>query len=196
MLFFLPFIELGIIYRDHLEKAHSGLSGGVKIAIMAVLLLFNMIRTMYLPAAYDVAFDSIDDLSGFTSPFIVTPLISSLVGILFWLTLVDLIGKSVGESRFVNYMSCNTFWIMGLHITFFNILNCILMFISEHIVQLPYFDSGAFRETEWYYWEFGPNFKLAYLLIGILGPLGLKWIYDRIYISVGKLIQKRTASVK
>ena len=191
VLFFLPFIELGIIYRNCLEKKHEGLSGGVKIGILAFLLVFNMIRTMYLPSAYDVASDSLDDLSGFTSPFIVTPLISSLVGIIFWLTLTDLLGKSLYESRFVNYMSCNTFWIMGLHITFFNILNCILMFVSEHIAELPYFNVEAFRETEWYYWEFGPNFKLAYVIAGVLGPLGLKWIYDRIVMSAGRLIKRK-----
>ena len=184
VLFFLPFIELGVIYRDHLEKKHEGLSGGWKIALLFALLLLNMARTMYLPASYDVAFDALGELSGFTSPYIVTPLVSSLVGILFWLTLVDLAGKPLGESRFVNYMSCNTFWIMGFHILFFNLLNCILMAIDGHIVPLPYFDAEAFRESEWYYWELSKNFRLVYLLFGILGPLALKLIFDRICASV------------
>ena len=183
VLFFLPFLELGIIYRDHLEEKHSAMSGGCKIGLMTILLVINMIRTMYLPAAYDVAFDSIDELSGFTSPYIVTPFVSSVVGILFWITFIELAGKPLYESRFVNYMSCNTFWIMGLQITFFNILNCILMAINN-IVELPYFDTGYFLESEWYYWEFSPNFKLAYVLIGVLGPLGLKRIYDLIRTAV------------
>ena len=178
--FFLPFLELGIIYREHLEKKHDEMSGGLKIGLMAVLLLINMIRTVYLPYPYDVAFDSLDSLSGFTSPFIVTPIISSVVGILFWLTFVDLIGKAVAESRFVNYLSCNTFWIMGLHIVFFNIVNCILMFITEHIIALPYFSVEAFQESEWYMWEINPNIKLVYVAAGILGPLGIKWIYDKV----------------
>ena len=126
-LFFFPFLEMGIIYREHLEKKHIGLSGGSKLALMFILLVTNVIRTCYLPNAYDVAFDSIDELAGFTSPYYVTPLISSVVGILFWLTFTDLIEKAVSESRFVNFMSCNTFWIMGLHILFYNILNCVLM---------------------------------------------------------------------
>ena len=177
VLFFLPFIELGIIYRERFETKHSAMSGGCKIGLMSVLLVINMIRTMYLPTAYDVAFDSIDDLSGFTSPYIVTPFISSVVGILFWITFVELIGKPLYESRFVNYMSCNTFWIMGLQVTYFNILNCILMAINN-IVELPYFDTAYFMESEWYYWEITPGFKLAYVFVGILGPLGLKCLYD------------------
>ena len=179
-LFFFPFLELGIIYRDHLEKKHIAMSGGSKIALLFILLVINMIRTNYLPYAYDVAFDSIDELAGFTSPFFITPLISSIIGILFWLTFTDLIGKQVYESRFVNFMSCNTFWIMGLHITFYNIFNCILMAISKCITEIPYFDVDAFRDTEWYFWELSSTVKILYVIIGILGPLGLKWLFDKI----------------
>jgi hypothetical protein len=109
-----------------------------------------------------------------------------LVGILFWLTIADLIEKSVSGSKFINYMSCNTFWIMGLHIAFFNIFNCILMLICKVVAPLPRFSVETFRETEWYFWEINPNVKLAYVLIGILGPLGVKWIYD----YLGGLIKK------
>ncbi|MBO4748829.1 MAG: acyltransferase family protein [Lachnospiraceae bacterium] len=180
VLFFLPFLELGVIYRERLEGAHAKLSGGLKVGLLAVLLFINMVRTVVLPTAYDVAFDSINDLSGFKSPFVVTPLISSLIGIAFWLTLVDLIGKPVYESRFVNYMSCNTFWIMGMHIMFFNLLNCVLLLVNNHVVALPYFDAAGFLETEWYYWELSPNLKLAYVFVGILGPLGLKFLWDKV----------------
>lgn len=196
VLFFLPFIEIGIIYRNCLEKKHSALSGGWKVALLFILLVINMARTMYLPSSYDVAFDAISDLSGFTSPFIVTPLVSSLVGILFWLTLVELAGKPVYESRFINYMSCNTFWIMGFHILFFNVLNCLLMLISEHITPLLYFDAEAFRETEWYYWELSRNFRLVYLLVGILGPLGLKQIWDALRAVLRKKLHTASSVMK
>lgn len=191
-LFFLPFLELGIIYRDRLEKKHTSLSSGFKIGLMFALLVINAIRTFYLPYAYDLAFDSIDNLSGFTSPYYVTPLVSALIGILFWLTLVDLIAKQVGESRFVNYMSCNTFWIMGFHILFFNVLNLILMAISRNIVTLSHFDIEAFKETEWYYWEIGSNAKILYVLIGVLGPLFFKWVFDKI----SSPVRKKYSSIK
>ena len=184
-MFFLPFLELGILYRERLEKKHESLSGGWKIALLFALLLINMIRTVYLPAPYDVAFDSLDDLSGFTSPYLITPLVSSLVGILFWLTMVELLGKPVYESKFVNFMSCNTFWIMALQIMFFNLLNCVLMFISMHLIELPYFDVEAFQGSEWYFWEWSLNLKLLYVVAGILGPLGVKAIWDKIRAFVG-----------
>ena len=179
-LFLMPFLEMGVIYRDHIEKKHESLPGGFKIGLMFALLVVNAVRTLYLPNAYDLAFDRINDLSGFYSPYYVTPLISSIVGILFWLTFVDLIAKPVGESRFVNYMSCNTFWIMGFHILFFNIVNCILMLISRHIAALPCFDIESFMGSEWYFWEIGNNAKILYVLAGVLGPLLFKWIFDKI----------------
>ena len=179
-MFLMPFLELGVIYRNHIEKKHTAIPVGGKIGLMFALLVINAVRTFYLPNAYDLAFDRINDLSGFYSPYYVTPLISSLVGILFWLTFVDLIAKPVGDSRFVNYMSCNTFWIMGFHILFFNILNCVLMLISTNIVALPFFDIEAFQGSEWYYWEIGSNAKCLYVLAGICGPLFFKWVFDKI----------------
>lgn len=186
VLFFFPFLELGRIYKNHIEGKHEAMPGGAKIALMFGMLVVNVIRTCYMPTAYDVACDSLDDLSRFTSPYIVTPLISAIVGITFWLTFVDLIGKQVGESRFVNFMSCNTFWIMGFHILFFNILNCLLMAISLHIVELPYFDVELFKGSEWYYWEISSNIKVLYVLAGVLGPLAFKWIFEKISAPVKK----------
>ena len=194
-LFFFPFIEMGIIYRDHLEKRHSAMSGGSKIIMMFILLAINTIRTTYMPMAYDIAIDSIDNLSGFTSPYYITPLISAMIGILFWMTFANLVGKQVYESRFVNFMSCNTFWIMGLHITFYNIFNCILMGINN-IVEIPYFDVEAFKETEWYFWGISGNIKMLYVLVGVLGPLGLKWIYDRVCAFVNGRIEQAGSEQK
>ena len=68
---------------------------------------------------------------------------------------------------------------MGMHIMFFNLLNCVLLFVNNHLVALPYFDAEFFCGSEWYYWELSPNLKLAYVLVGILGPLGLKFLWDK-----------------
>ncbi|MBR3103269.1 MAG: acyltransferase family protein [Lachnospiraceae bacterium] len=184
VLFLLPFIELGILYREYLEGKHEKLSGGWKVGLLFALLIVNVVRSNYMPLAYDIAFDRIDDLSGFTSPYIITPLISSIIGIAFWLTIVDLLGKPLQESRLVNYISCNTFWIMGFQIAFFNVLNCILMAINENLITLPYFNSEYFMESEWYYWEINSNVRSIYVVFGLFGPLVLKLLYDKIVSSV------------
>ncbi len=190
VLFLLPFIELGILYREYLEEKHEKLSGGRKVGLLFALIIVNMVRSNCMPMAYDIAFDRIDDLSGFTSPYIITPLISSVIGIAFWLTIVDLLGKPLQESRLVNYISCNTFWIMGFHIAFFNVLNCILMAVNDNLITLPFFNSEYFMGSEWYYWEINSNVRSIYVVFGLFGPLVLKLLYDKIVSSVARIKAK------
>lgn len=190
VLFLLPFIELGILYREYLEEKHEKLSGGRKVGLLFALIIVNMVRSNCMPMAYDIAFDRIDDLSGFTSPYIITPLISSVIGIAFWLTIVDLLGKPLQESRLVNYISCNTFWIMGFHIAFFNVLNCILMAVNDNLITLPFFNTEYFMGSEWYYWEINSNVRSIYVVFGLFGPLVLKLLYDKIVSSVARIKAK------
>ena len=190
VLFLLSFIELGILYREYLEEKHEKLSGGRKVGLLFALIIVNVVRSNCMPMAYDIAFDRIDDLSGFTSPYIITPLISSVIGIAFWLTIVDLLGKPLQESRLVNYISCNTFWIMGFHIAFFNVLNCILMAVNDNLITLPFFNSEYFMGSEWYYWEINSNVRSIYVVFGLFGPLVLKLLYDKIVSSVARIKAK------
>ena len=183
-IFLMPYLELGIIYREKLEVPLSKISSGGNIILLAALLLINFIRMMYLPDAMDVSFSGIDTMDGFSSPFIVTPLISSAVGILFWVTVAGMFGSAVYENKVVNYISENTFWIMALHFFFFNLFNCILMFINAHIIPLCDFDAAFMCETEWYRWEPIIQFRLVYLLLGVICPLLVKLLYDRIKLKL------------
>ena len=81
---------------------------------------------------------------------------------------------------------------MALHIAFFNLLNCILLAINDHIALLPYFDTEYFQGSEWYFWEVTPSFKLAYVVVGILGPLAVKWIFDKICAAVGNVFRRKS----
>lgn len=175
VLFFLPFIEFGILYRNVFEDKLKKIN---PFLILSLLLILNMVRMMLMPSAYDIAFNSLSTLSGFTSPYVITPMISSIAGILFWLEITDLIGPVFYENRIINYISDNTFFIMGFHIIFFNILNCILLAVNK-ISPLPDFDIPDFQASSWYRWEHFTQFRLAYFFIGLFGSLAAKQIYDR-----------------
>lgn len=150
--FALPFIELGIIYRDHLETRLA-------------------------------SFLDLEYMTGFISPYLVTPFISSIIGILFWVTVVDVIYKPLGNNKIINYISENTMRILSLHLFFFNILNCILLIIHRYIAPLKDF---AFEEISWYRWEPIPQFKLMYFIFGLLGPLLVKLLYDKVRSAMNK----------
>lgn len=177
VLFFLPFIEMGILYRDELENE---LKKKNHLLLLLILLLINMVRIMIMPKPYDIAFDYLSILNGFSSPYPTTPLISSVIGILFWLEMVDLFGPSVYENRVVNYISENTFFIMGFHLIFFNLLNLVLFYINK-IHPLPGFDVASFQSSTWYRWEHYVQFRLVYFAVGLLGSLALKQLYDRLW---------------
>ena len=70
------------------------------------------------------------------------------------------------------------------------------MFVNEHIVDVLYFDTEFFQETEWYRWELVDSFKMVYVVIGILGPLGLKWIFDKLVMLGGRLFGRKESNTQ
>lgn len=75
---------------------------------------------------------------------------------------------------------------MGMHLAMFNVLNCILHFINENVAKLREFDTEKFKNTFWYRWETFSQFRLVYFVIGIVGSLALKFLFDKCL----KLIRK------
>lgn len=177
-IFFMPFMEFGVIYRDRLEHGMSKLKKGGNIILLIALLLLNVIRMMCLPEPDDIILDSLYCLGGFTSPYYITPFISSIIGILFWVTVVDAVGNVFAENRVVNYISENTYFIMGFHLLFINIINCILLFINDNVTLVPGFDKEVFRALTYYIWEQHPLFKFVYFITGLACPLLLKVVVD------------------
>lgn len=192
VLFFLPFMEMGVLYREGLEEKIQKIN---PLLLLFSMLTINMIRVFFMPQEYDLAFDSMATLTGFTSPYAVTPMISAIVGMLFWLEVVDLIGKPFYNSKIVNAISENTFYIMSLHVVCFNILNCILFGINK-VAGLPYFDVEAFQDSNWYRWEYVSQFKLVYFLAGTLGPVGLVMLYNKFIKKPVCGLFKKTAEQK
>ena len=190
-LFFLPYLELGIIYRERIEPKTERRPKSANIVLLALLLLVNMIRMMILPNSSDIGFINLAYLSGFTSPYIITPMISSIVGISFWVIMIDTIGKAFYDNRLVNYISENTLWILGFHVFFFNILNFLLFFWNNAIAPIQGFDIESFRQTTWYRWEFYKEFRLTYFLVGLVGPLLLKLLVDHLKLLLTLICKKK-----
>jgi hypothetical protein len=91
-----------------------------------------------------------------------------------------MIGPSFGDNKVINYISENTLWIMGFHMVFFNLLNCILLVVNNYIVTLPAFDPEFFKTTVGYRWEHYAIFRIVYFAVGITGPLLMKLVFDKI----------------
>jgi hypothetical protein len=116
-IFFLPFMEFGVLYREKIEPGMANLSRGGNIILLFALMLLNVIRMMCLPDPQDIVLNSLYNFGGFTSPFVITPLISSVIGILFWVTVADIIGNAFKDNRVVNWIPCFLFQPDQLHAT-------------------------------------------------------------------------------
>lgn len=186
-MFFMPFMELGVIYREKIESKMERLKTGGNVILLLALLLLNTFRLMILPYPDSISFIDLEYMIGFTSPYVVTPLISSVIGILFWLTIVDTLGGAVYDNKLINYISANTLWILSLHVFFFNILNCILLFIHKQIIPLQGF---TYSSASWYLWYPFNQFRVLYFSFGIIGPLLVKFMYDKVKMFFGKALPK------
>ncbi len=183
-LFFISFIELGIIFREKIEPALSSLKKGWNVVLLLALLIINSLRITFLSDPYFLTFPA-QYLDEFPSPYVITPLISSFIGILFWVTVAETIGEAFRDNKAVNYMSENTYWIMGLHVLFFDILNCILLFINNFIYPLPDF---SYSEISWsYFWYPVEQFRILYLAFGLTGPLLIRFLFGRMSSRVAQL---------
>ena len=175
--FFIPFIELGIIFRERIEPALSLLKNGWNVVVLLALLILNMFRMMFLSEPNSICFP-IQYFNDFPSPYIFTPLISSFVGITFWVIVVETVGETLYKNQVINYISENTLWVLGLHVLFFNLLNCILLFVNTFIVRLQ--DFSYSEVSWWYFWEPIEQFRFMYFAFGLAGPLLLKYTFDKV----------------
>jgi len=80
--FALPFIELGIIYRDHLETRLASLSSWGNIILILALMVINLFRMMILSGPDGITFLDLEYMTGFTSPYLMSMLYTSLLVII------------------------------------------------------------------------------------------------------------------
>ena len=105
------------------------------------------------------------------------PIITGVVGILFWLKISQALGSVLENNRFVNFISNHTFEIMFNHIVFIWIVNLILVKLNNKIV-LAGFDMVSAINDPWYRWCDSSWSNLMYFLAGLFGALAVAWISD------------------
>ena len=134
-----------------------------------------------------IHFNDITTMSGFLTDNYWLPLVTSLTGICFWLSISDIMIPILENNPIINYISSNTFTIMMHHILFFNIYNLILAVLTQFLIIYIPFDIMAFQSTAWYRFEPVSACRFIYLIFGVGGPLICKFyvenstIYKKIY---------------
>ncbi len=173
----LCFYQIGVVYRKYLEKYVKKLSG---IAVCTVILAFIAIYAG-IYGWNEFYFNSLSwskaGMEQFGLMAGMRPIITGVVGILFWLKISQALVSVLENNRFVNFISNHTFEIMFNHIVFIWIVNLILVKLNNKIV-LAGFDMVSAINDPWYRWCDSSWSNLMYFLAGLFGALAVAWISD------------------
>lgn len=173
--FFLQFYQIGNFYKTHIEThfRHPLFTASSALLINAILIYITNDQ---------IHFNDLSTMSGFLTDYYCLPLITSITGICFWLTISKILVPSIGNHPIIICISENTFTIMMHHIFFFNIYNLLLAgLVKLSILHIP-FDIQAFQNTAWYRFEPFPACTIAYIIWGLVGPLLIKYLF-KLYFS-------------
>ena len=170
ILFFLPFFQMGYLYKTTWQKYEERVKTWICIPIVII------INIILISIFKDIGYD-LHEFSGFIQNAYYLPILTFVTGTLFWLRISKILEKWIGNNKLVNYISNNTFSIMSHHLFYAFILNLILYFAN-----VPYFDISNFKNG-WIYRYQLPNyiiiFQILYAIIGVMGPITVKYLLDK-----------------
>lgn len=168
MLFFLPFYEIGILYKEKLEKYDNRISGFWYFAAIFginLLLLYVYGYIPYYTPAWCNNFGSVP----------IVPYMVGILGIAFWFRISKIMEPGIGKSKYVNLIADNTFSIMIHQFLGFMVLKTIFAMISKWTPLCSDFDWVKYKTDIWYYYV--PNgevqFVILYLVAGIAISVGI-----------------------
>lgn len=175
VLFLLPFLHIGYLYKTKWQKYEEKVKTWILLPMVIGINIISIL--IFKNICYDL-----HEFSSFiiNAPYL--PILTFITGTLFWLRISKLLEKYIGENKLVNYISNNTFSIMSHHLFWAFMFNMAL-----YLLNVPYFDISDFQNG-WIYRYQIPNFtillQLTYLILGIFGPILVKFILEKINIKL------------
>ena len=174
-MFFMFFYHFGYFYKEYIEKKVKINS---TIYFMVLILIQLVLFKMDGKLTYEVVFMK------FNCKYIITPIIASITGILFWIKISEILVPAIGNSKIVNYISNNTYDIMQHHLFWLFVINLIILKLSN-VLNLKGFNIESFRKTIYYAYTFGiEQAKIIYSIIVIAMPLLARYIYETIKLKI------------
>lgn len=116
--FFIQFYQLGIWYKIRVENKVKHIN---YLYVTIICILINL--TIILIYKNNITFTQCAFMQGFLTTNYALSLLSSITGILFWLTISNCLIPICGDNKLINYISDNTLFILMNHMLFYNVLN-------------------------------------------------------------------------
>lgn len=173
MMHFLPYFGLGIFYKNCFEEYEK------KISTEHLLLLIFIVKSYMLIAGCKQSFSPAwcNDFS--KNPF--TPIIVAFLGIFFYMRLATILEPVIGKNKYLNLIADNTYSIMINHFIFFMGVKTLFAIISKLTDHCSGFDWVKYKTDIWYYYiPKGTQSLIIYLAAGIIGPISIQLLINRI----------------
>ena len=187
IMFYLQYFELGIFYRKFIEKYHNSFFSLLAIMICVVI---NFILISIF--GNTLSFRRTLFMDGFNTSFPLLPFITSVTGILFWLSISKLLAPVLGKSRFVNFVSNNTFFIMVHHTgikALFYLFYIILK--NQKVPAFINFDETAYFSKPDYFYFASLHASILIFILTTIGTIIACFIYVKIKNLILSFARKR-----
>ena len=168
LLFGLPFIQFGYLYRNKLEKYDKPSYKSFIIVFLIQIILIAFFKNEY-------PFNFVVGGGIFYNVFL--PFITSLTGIWFWLQICTILSNKLGNNKITSYLGNHTLDIMIHHMFAFWLLNTLFYAIGAPGFNIPEYRTAIFYE---YLINDDSHFLILYALLGLAIPIGISKITSRI----------------
>ena len=172
ILFLYPCFQMGQFYRRKLEK-HDTLGN---LPYFAVVIGVQLILTFSCSSVWCTGFAN--------GPLI--PYVTAVSGIAFWLRIAKILTPLAQKSKGITYLGRNTYAVMMHHVMVFVLIKMVIAAFAANTAWLADFDMELYRSNIDYYYlvKGAEQFKMVYLLAGVILPLILQYGLDRLWRKV------------
>lgn len=170
VLFLLVFYGMGNLYREKLEKKDTIKSVWYFSAILCIAMVLALPGRPLIYGLWNCR-----DIPGYVLPYV-----SAFAGIAFWLRAARILAPALGNHPLIRFLGRNTYGVMMHHMMVFFLINTIYAYLASAMGVFQSFDFARYQ-TDFYYCYMPrgmTQFKVFYLLAGIVVPLGFQWFLN------------------
>ena len=173
MLYFVPFYELGILYKNKLEFYDRKIPSFPYISIIFLIKLIIIYYYGHM-LSYTPSW-----CNNFTEGPVM-PIVIGYIGIALWMRIANILNPVIGRSIWVNLIADNTYSIMMNQFLGFMIVKTIYAFISRCYRGFNDFDWISYKNNIWWYYipKGIGHTMIIYLVAGIAIPIIIQKIIN------------------
>lgn len=175
--FMLPFFQLGFIVKkfgEFISKHRTVWICGLSLIIGGIIIFLQPVTAQAVFARFT------------GNPLTILALTSACL--ILVLLVCEILEPSFVNNKIVKAIGDNTFSIMMHHGFIIFLINFIIYCLSK-IIEIHSFDLEQFQTTLWYccVWK-NQNITIVYIIFGIIIPIAMKWLFDKIIIKCNNRI--------